>query len=256
MPIHEQLDPAQIVFAIFAVALGSFVQGAAGFGFGLITVPLLIWAGLDLPMAVAVLGATVLVQTAAGSWKFRKHIVWRDLPGMMVGRMIGVPIGLAIMAWLTAGGVELMKQGVGVVLLGVLALIVLLRPKPRHTVSNKWVPAVSLSSGVLSGTTGMGGPPLVLWMVAHDWSTKRSRVFLWALFLQLMPVQLGLMLWKFGGELWWGIAGGLVMTPVVVFAGHTGAKVGSRWSRQTLRRVTLGLLVVLALASIASPWLG
>ncbi|MBB6429643.1 sulfite exporter TauE/SafE family protein [Algisphaera agarilytica] len=255
MPLLEQLGTAHLLFAIGALALGAFVQGAAGFGFGLVSVPLLIWAGLDLHQAVAVLGTTVLTQTAAGSWKFRKHIVWRDMPGMMVGRMIGVPIGLVIMAWLTAGGVELMKQGVGVVLLGVVALTALLRPKPRERVSKKWVPAVSLSSGVLSGTTGMGGPPLVLWVVSHDWSTQRTRAFLWVLFLQLMPVQLGLMLWKFGGELWWAIAGGLVMTPVVVFMGNCGAKVGSRWSRQTLRRVTLGMLVVLAVVSIASPWL-
>ena len=35
-------------------------------------------------------------------------------------------------------------------------------------------------SGVLAGLCGMGGPPLVLWAMAHDWPTQRIRGFLFA----------------------------------------------------------------------------
>ncbi|MEM1107623.1 MAG: sulfite exporter TauE/SafE family protein [Planctomycetota bacterium] len=256
MPILETLSAAQILLAVGALLLGAFVQGAVGFAYGLIATPLLLWAGLPLPEAVGAVGGAGLVQTATGCWKFRRHIVWRDLPGLAAGRTLGLPFGILVMAWLTAGGAVLMKQGVGFVVLGTVLLISLLRPKPRSRVSRRWVAPVGLSSGVMSGVTGIGGPPLVLWVVAHDWSTKRGRVFLWVLFLQLMPIQLALMWWKFGGNVGWAIGLGWAMAPGVIWATTLGAKLGSRWSRERMRRVILGVLVVLALASIASPWLG
>ncbi|MEM7624950.1 MAG: sulfite exporter TauE/SafE family protein [Planctomycetota bacterium] len=256
MPIFDELSAAQIVLLIGALGLGAFVQGAVGFAYGLISTPLLIWIGLPLPTAVAWVLTAVLTQTLTGCWRFRRSIVWRDLPGMMVGRMLGLPAGLVMMGWLTERGVDAVKQGIGAVLLGVVLLIGLLRPEPRERVSRRWVAPVGLSSGALSGLTGMGGPPLVLWVVAHDWPTERSRVYLWALFLQLMPIQLALMVWKFGPTVAWAVLGGLMATPLIVVAGDWGSRLGSRWSRQRLRTITLGVLMLMAVVSIAGPWLG
>jgi len=148
-----------------------------------------------------------------------------------------------------------MKQAVGAVLLSIVTLTVVFRPRPRERVAGKWSLPVGFSSGALSGTTGMGGPPVVLWMIAHDWSTQRGRGFLWSLFLLLLPVQIVLMIWGFGWPVVWAVAGGLVMMPLVLLSSHVGGSVGSRWSRPAARRVVLGLLMVLAGVSILGPWL-
>ncbi|MEM6853208.1 MAG: sulfite exporter TauE/SafE family protein [Planctomycetota bacterium] len=261
MPTLDELTAAQVAMMLGALLLGSFVQGATGFAFGLLATPLLIWAGLSLPAAVAAVLTAVLAQTAAGSWRFRDAIVWRDLPTVMVTRNLGLPLGLIVMGWLSASGIETMKLGVGVVLLVVVLLVVVLlvvvlRPKPRAKVPGRWAVPAGLSSGFLSGVTGMGGPPVVIWAMAHDWSTRRSRAFLWTLFLQLMPVQLGLMWWRFGEEVGHAMLAGLVATPAVVLAAEWGSRWGSRWSPAGLRRVTLALLLGMALVSIVGPWLG
>ena len=55
-----------------------------------------------------------------------------------------------------------------------------------------------MASGYMAGAFGMGGPPLVLWTMAHDWPAKKSRAFLWSNYLVFMPIQSCLLLWLFG----------------------------------------------------------
>lgn len=256
MPLIESLDPLQIVLAALGLMLGSFVQGAVGFAYGMIAIPVLLWAGLSLPQSVAVVSTTVIVQTAAGVWRFRRDVVWRDLPGVAIGRYAGLPIGLLAMAALDGVSRGAVKQAVGAVLLGIVTLTVVFKPQPRERVAARWSLPVGISSGMLSGAIGMGGPPVVLWMIAHDWSTQRGRGFLWSLFFLLLPVQLSLMVWGFGRPVLWAVAGGLMVTPLVLLSSHVGGTVGSGWSRPVARRVVRVVLVVLALTSLAAPLIG
>jgi len=98
MPLLDAFGPSQILFAVLGLMFGAFVQGAAGFAYGMIAIPVLLWVGLSLPQSVALISTTVVVQTAAGVWRFREHVVWRDLPGVAAGRFLGLPVGLLSMA--------------------------------------------------------------------------------------------------------------------------------------------------------------
>ena len=256
MGLFAELGGGQLGLVLLALVLGAFVQGATGFGFGLVTTPLLLWAGLSLPVSVTMVLTGTLVQTAAGCWRHRQDIVWADTGGMMAMRTLAMPVGLAVMVWVDGQGLGLVKQIVGGGLLAVVVLIVAVKPEPRARVARGWTPTAGLSSGVLSGMIGMGGPPMVLWVMAHDWSAQRSRVFMWLMFLQLMPLQLAAMGWRFGGPVGQGVVAGLVTTPLLVAAGMAGTRAGQHWSRARLRTVTLAMLVGLAVASIAEPWLG
>ena len=200
MPLIDSLGHCKSCSRWLGLMLGAFVQGAVGFAYGMIAIPVLLWAGLSLPQSVALVSTTVIAQTAAGVWRFRRHVVWRDLPGVAAGRYAGLPVGLLIMAALDGAGRGVMKQAVGAVLLAIVVLTVAFRPAPRERVRARWSFPTGFSSGLLSGTTGMGGPPVVLWMIAHDWSTQRGRAFLWSLFLSLLPVQLLLMAWALAGR--------------------------------------------------------
>ena len=43
--------------------------------------------------------------------------------------------------------------------------------------------------GLLGGLAGVPGPPLVMWVMAHDWSADVTRAFLFASFMCLVPVE-------------------------------------------------------------------
>ena len=246
-------DPVQAVLIGLALALGAAMQGAIGFAFGLVSIPLLVWSGVSMPRAVAMVLAMVMVQTTGNLWKLRAHLDFHGGWAMTVYRVVSMAVGVYLMAWLVGLGPDRVKQAIG----GLIGLALLAqwigRVTPRKRVHSVWTPIVGLSSGLMSGTVGMGGPPLVMWVMAHDWSTERARCFLWLCFLILMPVQLALMVWKFGGEAAWGMPIGLAYTPVVILASMGGAAVGSRLNRKRLRVAAYGVLAVIAGVSIAAP---
>ena len=96
----------------------------------------------------------------------------------------------------------------------------------------------------------MGGPPLVLWVMAHDWANRKTRAFLYGSFGASMPLQIAV----FGVALGWpavrGAVAGAAFSPAVVLGSLVGLAIGNRFSKPLLRRLAYGLLVVIALNSI------
>ena len=93
----------------------------------------------------------------------------------------------------------------------------------------------------------MGGPPLVLWVMAHDWTTEKTRGFLFASFMCLVPVQLALLYLSFGQDSLRGALMGLALSPAVLAGSLAGLRVGGRFSKLLLRRLAFALLMAIAL---------
>ena len=105
-----------------------------------------------------------------------------------------MPVGVALMYAIFQLDVARTKQVVGVVLLIVLGLQTCCKVQPRPHIHWAWTVVAGSLSGLMAGLLGMGGPPLVLWLMAHDWPSLRQRTFLWLSFLLLVPFQ---------GRCWW-----------------------------------------------------
>ena len=99
----------------------------------------------------------------------------------------------------------------------------------------------------------MGGPPLVLWVTAHDWTSKRMRGTLFTLFFLTTPAQLYFFAHRFGHELWQTAGLGLGLFPVVLLGTLPGLWIGSRFSSEVLRKLAFGLLAVIAIYAIVQP---
>src|SRR5512145_2859263 len=156
------MSSAVLVALALTVAFAASVQTAMGFGFGLVAVPIVLALGRPLPEAVALtLGAGVL-QTVLGLHAVRSEIRWKRALPLALVQWASLPIGLAAMAALDASGPERVQQGVGAVLMAVLTMRLAIDPEPRDQVARGWGLFAAMTSGVLSGAVGMGGPPLVL----------------------------------------------------------------------------------------------
>lgn len=152
-------------------------------------------------------------------------------------------------------GTARVKQVVGVILLLALGMQWLLKIKPRQHIGVGWTLIAGAASGLTAGLVGMGGPPVVLWVMAHDWPAKKSRAFLWATFMMLIPFNLVLLVIKFGSGMWGSCLIGLCLSPLVVLGSELGQRVGELMNRHRLRSAALLLLLVLALVSILGPLL-
>lgn len=148
---------ATFVWAILIVFLASATSGLAGFGFSIVSVPtLLIFYDPSTVIAlnkVLTLGTTWII--LVGIWRY---ISWSHLRWTVPLAIAGLFGGILVLKALDAQAIKVIV-GVTVILFALL----LLSGKVRHIAERPWMaPLTGLVSGISSTSTGMSGPPLVL----------------------------------------------------------------------------------------------
>lgn len=148
-----------IAASVGIAALAAFGQAVSGFGFALISVPLL---SLSLEPAAAVAVATMLgfVLTIGSSFQQRAHVQWRTVAVVSATGLIGMPFGLLALQLLDARWLSLVIGGT------VIVMVVVLARRHHRTAQDGQLPTRSVAvAGALSGalltSTAMNGPPLV-----------------------------------------------------------------------------------------------
>jgi hypothetical protein len=170
------------VFGVFAAAL---LRGFTGFGFGIAAVPLL---SLALPPA-KVVPFVVVLQVIVGVGGLRQAwplCDWRAVRGLCPGLVLGIPIGLAV---LTAFGADPVRLAIGCAILGSVLLLwrgLRLPPTPSRALTF----AVGLAAGVMSGLASMGGPPIVVYLLAlsHGAAVVRASSIVYFMLAAMMSL--------------------------------------------------------------------
>ena len=246
-----------ILIAIAAVLIAALVQASIGFGAGMIILPILIWAGMPIGEILALMSGAVTAQLTVKIWHYRKEIPWRLVIWPVgVARLIGYVPGFALLWVLAGSSTDVVKQAVGGMILVALALQLGLRVEPREKLAQGWAWLAGFVGGVTAGAVGMGGPPLVLWVVAHDWPNKQARLFLWASFWFVMPIQIVVLVLMFEPATQLKMTGiGVLTLPIAMLGTAAGLWLGHRIPKQQLRWAMIGLLVILGVSSLLGPML-
>jgi len=234
--------------------LGSVLQGTIGFAYTLFALPLLLWSGLDLSQAVALILVSIFVQVAIGAVSLWHEIPWSKTVWAALTRYATLPLGVALLTSVEALGQARVKQVIGVVLLVLIASVMLWRVPPRDKLHLGWGVAAFSLSGVLQGLAAVGGPPLVLWVMAHRWSNRQTRAFLFSVFLLTMPYQLLYLYFNFGKALLPTMATGLLFSPLVALGSLTGIRLGNTLPKPLLRKLAYTALLLMAALSILVPF--
>ena len=232
----------------------STIQGAVGFAFNIFAIPLLIWSGLSLPQAITVTSIPIFMQSLTSTYKLREYVKWKEVAIGSIFRYIGLPLGIYILTLLNSFDKNDIKQVVGVVILLIVGLQTLFKVKPKEKVGAFWTVIAFLSSGIFLGMISMGGPPVILWVMAHRWSALEIRAFLSALFFIASPFLLALLYYNFGKELIDYFIVGFSFTPVVVLGTLLGVRLGNLLDHKKLKKIVMALLVATSLVSIISPY--
>lgn len=247
MPLQE-LAPFALV-----MCLGIFTQAATGFAGGLVIMPLMLWAGHGIPEAQAALLTATIPQNLLGIFQFRRKLPGRDLllPGAL--RLAFIPLGVAALYLMDSFPVERVRQLVGLVVVICVVLLLAFQPKPREKLHPAWTWLAFSVSGFFAGCTGTGGPFMVLWVQAHDWGTQRIRAFLFGMYLISIPPILGLLYWTFGNRITATCLNAMVLLPLLLCVTWVGLRVGSWLGRQRLRRITMGILLMIGALGVLAP---
>jgi uncharacterized membrane protein YfcA len=94
-----------------------------------------------------------------------------------------------------------------------------------------------------------------MWVVAHRWSNFKTRATILALFIPIVPFQVGFLAWQFGTQVLQFTMIGFLYLPLVLAATAAGLWIGGRIPKKHLRQLMIGILFFIAAVSILQPWI-
>lgn len=148
------LDLAGVLGAFAICFLAATVQGTVGFGFAMLAVPLC--ALVDPRFAPVPQALLALVLVIPMAWRERSHIEWRGVAWILVGRIPGVALGIALLKLASTRTLDLLLAGC------VIGAVVALATGVRLV----RVPVTQFIGGMLSSigsvVSSIGGPPIAL----------------------------------------------------------------------------------------------
>jgi uncharacterized membrane protein YfcA len=250
---RSPMSPLQIAEIALILLGSSMLQGMVGFASGMVAVPLLLIIGTTLPEAVAISAVAAFAQNLLGLYSLRREVPFRESVRPIAVRFLALPLG--ILALKLAGELDQdrVRQIIGLIVLATLGLLVRSPDRSRQRWPTVWDWAAFLSSGFLVGFCGIGGPPIVMWAMAQHWPPGRTRGFLFLVFFSSMFPQLALLGIAYGAEIGPAMLAGVVGSPAVLAGTFLGLRVGRRFSRQWLRRVSFSILLVMAVVEVIRP---
>ncbi len=172
------LSPHFLMITFIACLLGGMLRGFSGFGFFLIALPVF---GLfyDPAILIPCVFAFGLVCSLQLLPRIKSNIQWNQLKFIWIGYLIAFPIGLYLLKVIP---VDILRLSIGVfILLSLIAIVW------GHLLSFTAKPLYSVLSGLISvltgGSTGIDGPPIVLYLNASHKNHKDNRATLIACFI-------------------------------------------------------------------------
>jgi hypothetical protein len=235
-----------IAFLVAILAASALMSGLSGFGFSAIGALCLIFLPpkLGVPLLMTLSAANQIMslrQLKADMAPIKQW--WPDGPApYLLGGLIGVPVGLAILSSLPTTDLMLVFGGFLVIYAG----YSLARPHGAHkTVGGGWLASslVGMSGGVIGGFTAFPGAAVVVWNGLRHVPKREARAIVqpYIFVLQLLSISL-LALQKpetFGPTYWLLVA---ITVPVVLPCTLLGVRLYKGLSDVNFRRVTFILL--------------
>ncbi len=242
----DGFTPLTIACLVAILAASALMSGLSGFGFSAIGALCLIFLppklGVPLLMTLSAANQLMSLRQLKADMRPIKHW-WPDGPApYLLGGLIGVPVGLAILSSLPTPSLMLVFGG----FLMIYAIYSLARPHGVHArVRGGWLSSslVGMSGGVIGGFTAFPGAAVVVWNGLRHVPKREARAIVqpYILVLQLLSIAL-LALSKpetFGQSYWWLVA---ITTPIVLPCTLLGVKLYHSLSDINFRRVTFILL--------------
>jgi len=219
-------------------AAGGFVQGLSGFAFGLVALGIWAWA-LDPALAGSLVVFGSLIGQLLSLHTVRRGLEARRIAPFILGGLVGVPIGVALLRRIDPAG---FKLAVGIILLLWCPTMLLARSLPQVTGGGRWADAgAGWVGGVMGGLGGLTGPAPTLWCALRGWGrdTQRAVFQSFNLVMQAVTMVAYVATGTIATETLWMFA---IAAPAMLVPTLIGARLYARFSDAGFQRLVLWLL--------------
>jgi uncharacterized membrane protein YfcA len=168
--------------AALALFVGAALQSATGFGFALVSAPILFaLLGPHEAVTAGFITAILLNSLTLATERRRPEVLVRDAVALVVWSLPGIVAGVLVLRSVPEQPLSVV---VALAVLAGLALRVRSRRSDALPAPRSWhVPAAGASAGALGTSTSLNGPPLVFCLLARRASPAQMRDTLAAIFL-------------------------------------------------------------------------
>ncbi len=246
----ESFGIADIALFVFAVTLGFAVRGGAGFGGGIVAVPLL---ALIAPLATVVPFTSALNTIASllyGSTHWRK-VEWRELARIAPYAVVGAVIGIVLLAHVDAAP---LKRIFGVFILAY-ATYMLYASGEMPAIPRRWLTPLAAVLSILGGAIGSlfggaAGPVFVMYLNALKIEKDRFRAT-----LTMLMIVLGFT--RITGYAVLGLYTSTTLTllliglPLMLLGGYLGNRMVQRLNQRRFNQAVGGIIFISGILLIA-----
>lgn len=161
------------IAAAAIILIGAFTQGLTGFGFAMISVPLLS-VFMEIKAAITLGALCGLIINAVLFLRFKKEFRPNEIKPLIIGAFFGIPTGAL---FLRDADPHLVKVILGIIILSfsLLSLSEIIKPAG---ISMKWGYFSGILSGILGGAFNTNGPPVLIYFYLQGWSKEKVRTML------------------------------------------------------------------------------
>jgi uncharacterized membrane protein YfcA len=240
-------DPIGWVVLVVGALVGSLIGGVAGFGTGIIMLPLVAWV-LGLRSAVPVLTVTMAIGNLARIWWSRGEVDRAVVLRFAVGAVPATALGTVIYVGAPA---EWLGRFVGVFLIASVPLRRILatdlfRMRLRH------FPVLGLAVGLISGLVVTTGPLNTPFFLAYG-LRRSAYVGTEAVCAMVMHLSRGAALARYALLTWETFAVGALLGATMFAGSWLGRRLLDRMSDRVFLGIIEGLLLVMGLHSLVFP---
>jgi len=234
------------ILALCAVLFAAFIRGLAGFGFALILAPILLLILNPAAVVVINLFLSLLSNIVVVIHSFARIDFKRILP-MALSSLLGIPLGVWIISVVAA---SILKIFIGAV---IVCFAVLVASGFRKTFAGERISSgiAGFFSGILSSSTSLGGPPVVLLMHGQNWSKEIIHPSLAGYFLFLGSCSLGA-LSLFGQVKAEAVVTAASLAPALLAGTGLGMIVFHRVNARFFRALSVAIVICAGLLGIIS----
>jgi hypothetical protein len=234
---NPQMDWLTALAIVLLAGTAAFIQALSGFGFALFIVPFLV---LLIGPKDTVLLSNLMSTVSSGSQAvFLRESADRRTAGvLLVGAIVGMPMGLAVLLLLDPEALKLV-----IALMVIFFTLLLMRGFALHSAGTLGDLAAGLTSGILNTSTAMSGPPVVLYLQGKGLTPLHFRATI-ATFFGISSA-LGVVLLLASGSARTSVFTAFVLAVPAVIAGQQlGNRVFHHIDVVVFRRMVYGILLL------------
>lgn len=229
--------------------LAGLLSGATGFGFGMLSTPLLLTSGFSLPFVVTANLTISILTRISIVYQLRAAVMVRRVAALIAGSIPGLYAG----AWtLAVVDRALIQTATGLLIMATaIALLWMSRRPPPRAIPGAPL-AAGIAGGFLGATTSLSGIPPAL-LLARDRAKPVSFLADLAVYF-VVANSLGLCLLYLRGELVRDalLPASALWLPGALLGNFLGVQLGRRLPVQTFRALVLGLIFVSGLLAVVT----